>query len=106
MQIHTVPEAKMLWGGIYVIILRGTAMLSDQARAWVSTAGDRRSSTSVAGTNLMLEIPRAPREEPRGTFFEAAVYWTNSGPGKGEALWSGKYWVRHGREGPVLEEDE
>ena len=105
-QVHTVPEAKMLWGGVYVVILRGTAMLSDQTTGWMKTAGEWQPNPSVPGMDLMLEVPRAVSEDPRGTFFEAAIFWTNAGPGGGEALWSGKYWVRSAREGPVLEEAE
>ena len=106
MKLHIAPETTDFDSRHYTVALRGTALLEGQAVAWCKTRSVWRGSRAVPGADLTLEIPMEPQEDSRGRFFEAAIFWRDSGPGRGLALWSGKYWVRNTGEGPALEEAE
>jgi hypothetical protein len=100
------PEVTDLDDEGYIVALRGTAVLSSVAQGWFKTKIAWWRSEAVPGTDILLDIPRASREPATGTVFDAALYWTERGPGRGEPLWAGRYQVRNGGHGPVLEELE
>jgi hypothetical protein len=101
--IEVTPEVTGLSQEGYIVALRETALLGG-VQGWLKTKIVWWPSDPVPGMDILFHIPRAAKELPTGTVFEAAVYWREREPGKGAPLWAGNYRVRTTPEGPVLEE--
>jgi hypothetical protein len=107
MQMITVtPEVTELDEDGYTVALRGTSALASVARGWFKTKIAWWKSEPIPGMDILLDIPRASHEPVTGTVFDAALYWIERSPGKGEPLWSGRFQVRNTLAGPVLEQIE
>jgi len=102
MEVDVTPEVTGTDEEGYTIALRGTAPLGSGARGWFKTKFVWWCSQAAPGTDIVMEIPRAAHEPPAGTVFEAAIYWSERGPGRDDPLWSGKYRVRSTPYGPAL----
>lgn len=90
----------------YVVALRGTAALSSVARGWFKTKIAWWRSDTAPGADILLDIAKSSKEPPMGTVFDAALYWAERSPGKGDPIWAARYTVRNTCQGPVLEELE
>ncbi len=88
----------------YIVALQGTAALASVARGWFKTKIAWWRSEAAPGEDILLDIPKSSRETLLGTEFDAALYWAERGPGRGEPLWAGRFRVRNTGGGPVLEE--
>jgi hypothetical protein len=98
------PEVTELDEDGYVVALRGTAALSSVARGWFKTKIAWWRSDTAPGDDIVLDVAKASKESPTGTVFDAALYWAERSPGKGEPIWSARYRVRNTSHGPELEE--
>lgn len=104
--IDVKPEVTHLDDEGYVVALRGTAALSSVARGWFKTKIAWWRSDTAPGADIVLDIARSSHETAQGTMFDAALYFAERCPGKGEPLWAARYCVRNTCQGPVLEELE
>jgi hypothetical protein len=102
--VNVIPRVAALDEDGYTVALGGTASLGISALGWFKTKIAWWSSEPVSGTDIELDIPKARNEPPSGTEFEAALYWRERAPGRGEPLWRGRFRVRNTPEGPVVEE--
>ena len=102
--IDVTPEVTHLDDEGYVVALRGTAALSSVARGWFKTKIAWWRSDTAPGADIVLDIAKSSREPAMGTVFDAALYFTERSPGKGEPIWAARYQVRNTCQGPVLEE--
>jgi len=98
------PEVTELDDDGYIVALRGTAALASVARGWFKTKIAWWRADGTPGEDILLDIPKATREPALGTAFDAALYWAERGPGRGDPLWAGRYRVRNTGQGPVVEE--
>jgi hypothetical protein len=90
----------------YTVVLRGTAALASVACGWFKTKIAWWRSDTIAGEDILLDIAKSSREPALGTVFDAALYWTERGPGRGEPIWAGRFRVTDTRRGTILEELE
>jgi hypothetical protein len=104
MQINVVPEVVTLVGATYLVKLRGTALLSEQARGWIKQAGRWRVSRTDAGQDIHVAVRQADPDEGPATRFELQLKWTEDRPGHGPTLWGGSYQVRDAGGERVLEQ--
>ena len=109
MHINVTPEVVALVGATYVVKLRGTALLADQARGWIRQAGRWRSARLSPGSDIEVDVRTADvrmagRDDCPATQFEIALTWMEDRPEQGPTLWSGTYRVLNAVDGPVLEE--
>jgi hypothetical protein len=102
--INVTPEVTELFDDGYTVALRGTAVLASVTRGWFKTKIAWWRSEAEPGEDILLDIPKASCEPPLGTLFDAALYWTERSPGRGEPIWAGRYRVRSTGQGAVLEE--
>jgi hypothetical protein len=104
MHINVIPEVVSLVGATYIVKLRGTALLADQARGWIRQAGRWRSARLYPGGDIEVDVRRAGPHDCPATPFEIALTWVEDRPEQGPILWSGSYRVLNAVDGPVLEE--
>ena len=90
----------------YTVALKGTAALASVACGWFKTKIAWWRSPRVPGKDILLDIPKATREPPNGTIFDAALYWAEMAPGLGDPLWTGQFQVRDSEDGGVVEKVE
>jgi len=101
--VNVVPEVIALVAETYVVQLRGSVLLAGQARGWIKQAGRWRAARLDAGDDIRVVVRRADSEGSSGTPFEVMLSWKEERPGRGEALWRQRFWVRDTAEGPVLD---
>ncbi len=90
----------------YTVVLKGTAALASVASGWFKTKIAWWRSSAVAGEDILLDIPKSSRKPDLGTVFDAALYWTERCPGRGEPIWAGRFRVTDTPRGTIIEELE